>query len=60
MCKYSTDPALEFVITLFQLEASWHFTLYEIPDKDDKRLQVLTTNSIIFKMKEQIQKRKEN
>jgi hypothetical protein len=49
MCKYSTDPALEFVITLFRLEAAWHFTLYEIPDKDDKRLHALATDSMISK-----------
>jgi hypothetical protein len=36
MCKYSIDPALEFVITLFRLDSSWHFILSEITDKDIK------------------------
>ena len=49
MCKYSIDPALEFVITLFRLEGAWHFTLCEIPDKDNKSLHVLATDSMISK-----------
>jgi hypothetical protein len=49
MCKYSIDPALEFVITLFRLEADWHFILCEILDKDHKSLHALAIDSMISK-----------
>lgn len=49
MCKYSIDLALEFVITLFRLEAAWHSILCEIPDKDHKSLHALATGSMISK-----------
>jgi hypothetical protein len=49
MCKYSINPALEFVITIFRLEIAWHLTLCEIPDKDHKSLHALATDSMVPK-----------
>ena len=49
MFEHSIDPALEFVITQFRLEAAWHFILCKIPDKDHKSLNALTTDSMISK-----------
>jgi hypothetical protein len=47
MCKYSIDPALEFVITLLRLEADGHYTLSEMLDKDHKILHAVTTDSMV-------------
>ncbi len=49
MFEHSINPALEFVITLFRLEAAWHFILCEIPDKDHKSSHALEIDSMVPK-----------